>query len=301
MFHRFHVSAEDRDFLRFLWWENGNTEKEPKEYRMRVHIFGAASSPGCANYGMKYLAHKYEKDYPLAASFIHKNFYVDDGLVSVNSVEKANRLVKEAQEILANGNLRLHKFVSNSREVLSAIPESECASLAKYVDLNYSELPMQSVLGVKWNIETDAFLFKVDLAERPATRRGILKLRRPAEEQRMADLPADRVEPSPPFSYSGIDCFGPFYTKQGRKEFKRCFIAIRGAVRQIRSDQGTNFVGAKNELEKGLKDLDKERISTYLASKQCDFLMNVPEASHMGGQFPLDYSAPDLKDGHPYS
>ncbi|KAI2646031.1 Glycine--tRNA ligase beta subunit [Labeo rohita] len=47
------------------------------------------------------------------------------------------------------------------------------------------------------------------------------KLRRPAEEQRMADLPADRVEPSPPFSYSGIDCFGPFYTKQGRKEFKR--------------------------------------------------------------------------------
>lgn len=44
-----------------------------------------------------------------------------------------------------------------------------------------------------------------------------------------------------------------------------------------------NFVGAKNELEKGLKDLDQERISTYLASKQCDFLMNVPEASHMGG------------------
>ncbi len=42
-------------------------------------------------------------------------------------------------------------------------------------------------------------------------------------------------------------------------------------------------MGAKNELEKGLKDLDQERISTYLSSKQCDFLMNVPEASHMGG------------------
>ncbi|KAL0174874.1 hypothetical protein M9458_030842, partial [Cirrhinus mrigala] len=176
MFHRCHISSEDRDFLRFLWWEKGNTEMEPKEYRMRVHIFGAPSSPGCANYGMKYLAHKYEKDYPLAASFIHKNFYVDDGLVSVNSAEKANRLVKEAQEILANGNLRLHKFVSNSREVLSAIPESECASLVKYIDLNYNELPMQSVLGVKWNIETDAFSFKVDLAERPATRRGILSV-----------------------------------------------------------------------------------------------------------------------------
>ncbi|RXN39575.1 LRR and PYD domains-containing 3-like protein [Labeo rohita] len=97
MFHRFHVSAEDRDFLRFLWWENGNTEKEPKEYRMRVHIFGAASSPGCANYGMKYLAHKYEKDYPLAASFIHKN--VDDGLVVLGYIKNEAR--------------RFHVFVAN--------------------------------------------------------------------------------------------------------------------------------------------------------------------------------------------
>lgn len=44
----------------------------------------------------------------------------------------------------------------------------------------------------------------------------------------------------------------------------RCFIALRGAARQIRSDQGTNFLGAKNKLEKCLKDLDKDRIATYL-------------------------------------
>ncbi len=174
MFHRFHVSPDDRDFLRFLWWENGNTEKEPKEYRMRVHIFGAASSPGCANYGMKYLASKYEKDYPLAASFIRKHFYVDDGLVSVDSIEKANKLVKEAQEVLAKGKLRLHKFVSNSRKVLSSIPESERASGVNNVDLNYNDLPMQSVLGIKWNIESDMFSFKIDHSERASTRRGIL-------------------------------------------------------------------------------------------------------------------------------
>ncbi len=28
----------------------------------------------------------------------------------------------------------------------------------------------------------------------------------------------------------------------------QCFIAIQGAVREIRSDQGTNFVGAKNKV-----------------------------------------------------
>ncbi|XP_049336637.1 uncharacterized protein LOC125802479 [Astyanax mexicanus] len=140
------------------------------------------------------------------------------------------------------------------------------------------------------------------------------RARRPTETQKMADLPADRVNPSPPFSFCGMDCFGPFYSKQGRKESKRyglvftclssravhiemledlttdafinalrCFIAIRGAVRQIRSDQGTNFVGAKNELAKALKELDQDRLTGFLAEKQCDFIMNVPDASHMGG------------------
>ncbi len=133
-------------------------------------------------------------------------------------------------------------------------------------------------------------------------------------EQRMADLPSDRVDPSPPFTYCGMDCFGPFHTKQGRKEHKRygllftclcsravhiemledmttdalinalrCFLAIRGAVRHIRSDQGSNFVGAKNEMERALKDMNKERVAAYLAERQCDFYMNAPGSSHAGG------------------
>lgn len=47
------------------------------------------------------------------------------------------------------------------------------------------------------------------------------RARRPLEQQKMADLPTDRTDPSPPFTYCGMDCFGPFYTKQGRKVQKR--------------------------------------------------------------------------------
>lgn len=54
-------------------------------------------------------------------------------------------------------------------------------------------------------------------------------------------------------------------------------------MRQIRYDRGANFIGARNELQKSLQELDKDRIATYLARKQCDFLMNVLEGSHMGG------------------
>ncbi|XP_025755466.1 uncharacterized protein LOC109196819 [Oreochromis niloticus] len=112
------------------------------------------------------------------------------------------------------------------------------------------------------------------------------RLRRAVEGQKMKDLPTERVEQSPPFTYCGMDVFGPFLTKQARKENKRyallftcfylravhvemledlttdgfinglrCFIALRGSVRQIKCDRGTNFVGAKNELCAALNEI----------------------------------------------
>ena len=36
------------------------------------------------------------------------------------------------------------------------------------------------------------------------------------KEQKMADLPQDRVTPAPPFTYVGVDYFGPFITKVER-------------------------------------------------------------------------------------
>ena len=47
------------------------------------------------------------------------------------------------------------------------------------------------------------------------------KLRGKTQIQKMADLPFDRVDPAPPFSYCGVDYFGPFLIKEGRKELKR--------------------------------------------------------------------------------
>lgn len=38
MFHQFHVNACDQDYLRFLWWENGDLETPFTVYRMKVHL-----------------------------------------------------------------------------------------------------------------------------------------------------------------------------------------------------------------------------------------------------------------------
>ena len=47
------------------------------------------------------------------------------------------------------------------------------------------------------------------------------RFRAPTQDQKMADLPKDRTEPVPPFTYSAVDYFCPFYIKDGRKDVKR--------------------------------------------------------------------------------
>ena len=52
MFYQVQVTEPDRDYLCFLWWPEGDLNKEPEEYQMLVHIFGAASSPSCSCYAL---------------------------------------------------------------------------------------------------------------------------------------------------------------------------------------------------------------------------------------------------------
>ena len=40
-------------------------------------------------------------------------------------------------------------------------------------------------------------------------------------EQKMTDLPTDRTIDEPPFTNCGVDMFGPFLIKEGRKDLKR--------------------------------------------------------------------------------
>ncbi|XP_076857249.1 uncharacterized protein LOC143511529 [Brachyhypopomus gauderio] len=174
MFHQFHVDKSDRDYLRFLWWKNGELNAQPCEFRMKVHLFGATSSPGCANYGMKHLANENSDVYPLGASFVMKDFYVDDGITSTKSVEDAIKLAREARDLCAQGGLRLHKFVSNNEAVLESIPPTERANDVKELDLAFDDTSLERALGILWHTHSDCFKFKIKFKNQPATRRGIL-------------------------------------------------------------------------------------------------------------------------------
>lgn len=166
MFHQFHVSPEVRNYLRFLWWEGGDLEAEPKEYRMTVHLFGAASSPGCANFSLKYLAQQHKVEQPAASAF-EKNFYVDDGLTSVATVEEAKELIVNTQELCKGAGLRLHKFSSNQMEALSCVAPSERAITTDPLTLHPDAVPDGHVLGIQWSMKNDTFSFNMIAKDHP--------------------------------------------------------------------------------------------------------------------------------------
>lgn len=131
----------------------------------------------------------------------------------------------------------------------------------------------------------------------------------------MASLPADRVTPfEPPFSFVGVDCFGPLEVRRGRSTVKRygvlftCmtaraihieiaysldtdsflnalrrFIARRGEPKQIRSDNGGNFVKGEKDLREAIRQWNQEKIHEFLLQKDIKWIFNPPAGSHHGG------------------
>ncbi|KAK7915484.1 hypothetical protein WMY93_011245 [Mugilogobius chulae] len=143
---------------------------------MAVHLFGAGSSPGCANFGLKYLAQQHRSDYPKASAFVEKNFYVDDGLTSVPSVSEAKDLITESQKLCKLAGLRLHKFNSSHTDALSHLAPSERANATKPLNLKPDTNSSDHVLGIQWSVENDTFSFNTSTKDQPPTRRSILSV-----------------------------------------------------------------------------------------------------------------------------
>ena len=71
---------------------------------MTVHLFGATSSPGCANFALKSTAHDVEEELGAsAADFLRNDFYVDNGLKSVPVVDKAVKLIASVKQMCSRG------------------------------------------------------------------------------------------------------------------------------------------------------------------------------------------------------
>lgn len=150
-----------------------------------------------------------------------------------------------------------------------------------------------------------------------------IRQRAKCRSQLMGNMPEARVTPSRPFLYTGVDFAGPIYLKSkiGRGNSKpvkgyiclficqctkaihlelvsaltteayiaalRRFISRRGIPVEIKSDNGRNFVGAKNELNELFILCQSQnfykQISNFLSQNQIKFTFIPPRSPHFGG------------------
>lgn len=174
MFSQIKVPKGDRDLLRFLWWPCGDIEKPVLEYRMTSHIFGATSSPSCASYALQKAAKDNASPTEIVYDTVMKAFYVDDCLKCLPSEEEAIHLVRDLTRVCQSGGFRLTKWISNSKRVLETVDETERAKEVNNIDLEKDSLPTERALGMLWCADSDKFKYKIEMKEKPLTRRGIL-------------------------------------------------------------------------------------------------------------------------------
>ncbi|XP_073432940.1 uncharacterized protein [Dendrobates tinctorius] len=144
---------------------------------MKVHVFGNSPSPAVAIYGLRRTVQESEREYGSdPRQFVEKNFYVDDGLKSLPTSEEAIDLLSRTQEMLSTSNLRLHKIISNSQEVMSTFPSEDHAMNLKDLNLVSDVPPTQRSHGLRWDIKQDTFTIQVSPCDKPFTKRGVLSV-----------------------------------------------------------------------------------------------------------------------------
>ena len=257
------------------------------------------------------IKHVQKRHYTKEISGLTSSHFKDSSIRSLRSLDP----VLDTDGILRVGGRMKFSSVNEVSKQPVIIPFSH--PIARII---VQEFHNKAHLGTEWvlsHIRRKYWIVKARSLIKNISRKCVTcrKLYAPPAWQKMADLPPERSEPgNPPFTYVGLDCFGPFYVKLGRSEIKRygciftclntravhieklnnmsseCFInaltrftARRGTPEKFWSDNGTNFRGAYTELARCLKALDQDKIKSYCMKQEIVWNFIPPGASHMGG------------------
>ncbi|XP_068204676.1 uncharacterized protein [Palaemon carinicauda] len=237
------------------------------------------------------------------------------GLCSSSSIYKLDPFIDPKDRLLrVNGRLSKAEISAGKKHPMILPRKSHITTLIiRYTHEKLAHAGRNHVMAklreLYWIIRTNASV-------RQVLQRCVIcrKMRNPVLNQKMADLPLERVIPVAPFTHTGVDFFGPQEVKEGRQIRKRygvlftclstraihietansldtssfinalrSFVARRGNVKKICCDNGTNFHGAEKELRKSLQEMNDDQVRAFLSKESISWTFNPPTASHMGG------------------
>ncbi|GFR29268.1 integrase catalytic domain-containing protein [Trichonephila clavata] len=170
MYRQILVEASQRDLQHILW--KVVPEEEIVTYRLKTVTYGMSNAPFLAVRTLQQLAQDGKTRFPLASEALLNDTYTDDIVSGAPDIETARRLQSELQDALQSCGMVLHKWSSNSPELLNSSSSSDVEhSFSAESDLSVK------TLGISWKPLQDCFVFKVSILSKSSfTKREVLSV-----------------------------------------------------------------------------------------------------------------------------
>ena len=175
-FHQIVIDEGDRDFLRFLWFDN-IADSKPRiiQYRFTRLVFGLTPSPAILNSVIQTHLTRFLLSEPMLSRQLAEGLYVDDFTSGAETVEEGFNIYKGTKQLMKKGGFNLRKWHSNSVDLQERIDQLENANQSQ----PYST-PVK-ILGISWDTKNDTFYFESKsvvsyMRSLTPTKRSILRL-----------------------------------------------------------------------------------------------------------------------------
>ncbi|XP_049290020.1 uncharacterized protein LOC125767458 [Anopheles funestus] len=171
MYRQILLHPDDRKYARICF--RFDSHSPIQYYELNTVTYGLSPSSFLATRTLQQLANDEGTTYPVAASALKSNFYVDDFIGGADSIESARRLRVELDELLSRGGFELRKWTSNRLEVLTGLTADQIGTQSA---LQFIPDETVKTLGVSWEPEHDVLSFEsaIDTDTASPTKRSIL-------------------------------------------------------------------------------------------------------------------------------
>lgn len=154
-FQMIEVQEKDRDFLRFLWWED-HTKTRLKYYRHKRVVFGVSSSPFILGAVMDYHLSNASKEDEALVRKLKRSLYVDNCVTSVQTLEDYQEFRNSSTRILSGAKMELRCWEHTSEHTPYRDGKLDWSCETR-------NEPYSNVLGLKWNKMLDTLEVELPL------------------------------------------------------------------------------------------------------------------------------------------
>ncbi|GFX23543.1 integrase catalytic domain-containing protein [Trichonephila clavipes] len=163
------INPDQQDLQRIIW--KHGLDAEILTYRLKTVTYGLSNAPFLAIRTLQQLAKDEKSRFPLASETLLYDAYMDDIVSGAPDLETAQQLQSQLKDALQSCGMNLHKWSSNSPELLNSSTSDVEHSFSTDIDLSVK------TLGISWKPFEDCFMFKVSVsAKHIYTKREVLSV-----------------------------------------------------------------------------------------------------------------------------